>query len=116
MTTRQFGEEREIGRQGTLQRRRAVAALGGGDLSAQRAGAGVQLADRAACRRVGPRRGFWLMAAALALSLPVAFRRSLEEDSMRPEKRLFGYSVFYLFALFAALVADRVLAQNGVIG
>jgi protoheme IX farnesyltransferase len=26
---------------------------------------------------------------------------------MGPEKRLFGYSVIYLFALFAALVADR---------
>jgi protoheme IX farnesyltransferase len=26
---------------------------------------------------------------------------------MKPEKRLFGYSVLYLFALFAALVADR---------
>ena len=29
---------------------------------------------------------------------------------MRPEKRLFGFSVIYLFALFAALVADRWLA------
>jgi protoheme IX farnesyltransferase len=28
---------------------------------------------------------------------------------MRPEKRLFGYSVLYLFVLFAALVADRFL-------
>ena len=28
---------------------------------------------------------------------------------MGPEKRLFAYSVFYLFALFAALVADRWL-------
>ncbi len=26
---------------------------------------------------------------------------------MAPEKRLFAYSVLYLFALFAALVADR---------
>jgi protoheme IX farnesyltransferase len=29
---------------------------------------------------------------------------------MRPEKRLFGYSVLYLFALFAALVVDRWIA------
>jgi protoheme IX farnesyltransferase len=28
---------------------------------------------------------------------------------MVPEKRLFGYSVLYLFALFGALVADRWL-------
>lgn len=26
---------------------------------------------------------------------------------MRPEKRLFAFSVIYLFALFGALVADR---------
>lgn len=31
-------------------------------------------------------------------------------DQMEPEKHLFGYSVFYLFALFAVLVADRGLA------
>jgi protoheme IX farnesyltransferase len=29
---------------------------------------------------------------------------------MRAEKRLFGFSVLYLFALFAALVADRFIA------
>jgi protoheme IX farnesyltransferase len=28
---------------------------------------------------------------------------------MAPEKRLFGFSVLYLFALFAVLVADRWL-------
>ena len=26
---------------------------------------------------------------------------------MKPEKRLFAFSILYLFALFAALVADR---------
>jgi protoheme IX farnesyltransferase len=59
-------------------------------------------------------------AAALALSLvflglavPVAFRRSIEGDKMRPEKRLFGYTVLYLFALFAALVADRLILGQG---
>ena len=49
----------------------------------------------------------------LVLTLPVAFRRSVEGDKMRPEKRLFGYSVLYLFALFAALVADRLLLGQG---
>ena len=46
----------------------------------------------------------------LALAIPVARRRKGEGDTMKPEKRLFGYSVFYLFALFAALVADRLIA------
>ena len=32
---------------------------------------------------------------------------------MKPEKRLFGYSVLYLFALFAALVADRLILGQG---
>ena len=49
----------------------------------------------------------------LVFTLPVAFRRSAEGDGMRPEKRLFGYSVLYLFALFAALVADRVILGQG---
>ena len=56
-----------------------------------------------------------LSALFLAFTLPVAFRRSGEGDTMRPEKRLFGYSVIYLFALFAALVADRlILGQGGL--
>ena len=50
----------------------------------------------------------------LLMSVPVAFRTSEEGDTMTLEKRLFAYSVFYLFALFAALVVDRVAAQNGV--
>ena len=37
----------------------------------------------------------------------VLVNRATEAANMRPEKRLFGYSVLYLFALFAALVADR---------
>ncbi|HTN13683.1 MAG TPA: heme o synthase [Sphingomonadaceae bacterium] len=57
-----------------------------------------------------------LSAVFLALSLPVALRRrSGEDDRMLPEKRLFAYSVFYLFALFAALVADRLLSVQGFI-
>ena len=64
--------------------------------------------------------GWFYGAAAAALSalfivfaLPVAFRRSTPGDGMRPEKRLFGYSVFYLFVLFAALVADRAISGLG---
>jgi protoheme IX farnesyltransferase len=45
----------------------------------------------------------------VALALPVAFRRAVEDDRMKPEKRLFSYSVLYLFALFTALVADRMI-------
>ncbi len=44
-----------------------------------------------------------------ALALPVGLRRSGEGDAMKPEKRLFGFSILYLFALFAALVADSLL-------
>ena len=47
----------------------------------------------------------------VALSLPVFANRSAEPSGMGPEKRLFGYSVLYLFALFAALVADRVAGR-----
>jgi protoheme IX farnesyltransferase len=50
-----------------------------------------------------------LSALFLLLSLRVGLRRSAEGDTMKPEKQLFGYSVLYLFALFAALVADRLL-------
>jgi len=51
-----------------------------------------------------------LTALFVLLALRVAvFRGSAADMDMRPEKRLFGYSVFYLFALFAALVADRFL-------
>ena len=44
----------------------------------------------------------FLLAAARVLA-----NRATDPAQMGPEKRLFGYSVFYLFALFAALVADR---------
>jgi protoheme IX farnesyltransferase len=47
----------------------------------------------------------------LALSVPVGLRaRTGDDDAMKPEKRLFKYSILYLFLLFAALVADRMLA------
>ena len=51
----------------------------------------------------------------LALSVPVATRSTAENDTMAPEKRLFKYSILYLFALFAVLVVDRVLTNTGVL-
>ncbi|HTM95185.1 MAG TPA: heme o synthase [Croceibacterium sp.] len=54
-----------------------------------------------------------LSALFVAFSVPVAFRTGGESDKMRAEKRLFGYSVLYLFALFAALVADRLVYGQG---
>jgi heme o synthase len=52
----------------------------------------------------------------VALALPVGLRRAGEGDAMKPEKRLFAYSVAYLFALFAALVADRWLDLQSLLG
>ena len=43
------------------------------------------------------------------LAARVLGNRATEPAEMAPEKRLFAFSVFYLFALFAALVADRWL-------
>ena len=50
-----------------------------------------------------------------ALALPVGMRMQASEDPMKPEKTLFKFSIFYLFILFAALVADRLLAAQGLI-
>ena len=44
-----------------------------------------------------------------ALSWLVARSKTTEPKDMAAEKRLFKFSIFYLFALFAALVADRVI-------
>jgi protoheme IX farnesyltransferase len=50
----------------------------------------------------------------LLLSLRVGLRQTAPEgDRMKPEKQLFAYSIIYLFALFAALVADRWLVVQG---
>ncbi len=49
----------------------------------------------------------------LALAIPVAMRQSAPNDTMKPEKRLFAFSIIYLFALFAALVVDRLAPQIG---
>ena len=52
-----------------------------------------------------------LNAVFLALAFAVLANKASEPALMRPEKRLFGFSILYLFALFAALVVDaRVLA------
>jgi protoheme IX farnesyltransferase len=46
----------------------------------------------------------------LVLAARVAANRSTDPAHMDAEKHLFAYSVFYLFALFAVLVADGWLA------
>jgi heme o synthase len=51
-----------------------------------------------------------LSAIFLAFAAIVAFRSSGTNDAMIPEKRLFKYSILYLFLMFGALVADRWLA------
>jgi protoheme IX farnesyltransferase len=56
-----------------------------------------------------------LSLAFIVLAAPGAMRRSEEDDRMKPEKRLFGFSVIYLFALFAALVADRLVYGQGLL-
>ncbi|WP_225421212.1 heme o synthase [Sphingomonas parva] len=48
-----------------------------------------------------------LSLAFLVLSLLVLANRATEPAGMKPEKRLFAYSVLYLFAIFGALVLDR---------
>jgi len=48
-----------------------------------------------------------LSAAFVLLALPVLANRATEPSGMAAEKRLFGFSVLYLFAVFGALVADR---------
>ena len=50
-----------------------------------------------------------LSAIFVAMSIAVARNRATEPKGMAPEKRLFAFSIAYLFALFTALVADRWL-------
>jgi protoheme IX farnesyltransferase len=45
----------------------------------------------------------------VALAIGVAANKATEPKDMGPEKRLFAFSILYLFVLFAALVADRWL-------
>ncbi len=54
-----------------------------------------------------------LTAAFIALAIPVGLRTAALDDAMKPEKRLFAYSIIYLFALFGALVVDRVAYTQG---
>src|SRR5205085_11497636 len=51
-----------------------------------------------------------LSAIFLLLALRVFVNRATEPKEMGPEKKLFAFSVLYLFAIFGALVADRWLA------
>jgi protoheme IX farnesyltransferase len=51
-----------------------------------------------------------LSVAFVVLASAVLANRATEPAGMGPEKRLFAYSVLYLFALFGALVADRWIA------
>ncbi|WP_107045499.1 heme o synthase [Sphingomonas sp. STIS6.2] len=44
------------------------------------------------------------------LVVVVATRTTGTDDAMKPERRLFKYSILYLFAMFGALVVDRWLA------
>lgn len=45
----------------------------------------------------------------LALAVRVGFSRETDQAAMVPERRLFAFSILYLFVLFGALVADRML-------
>jgi len=47
----------------------------------------------------------------VVLAARVLGNRATEPRYMEAEKHLFAYSVFYLFALFAVLVADRWLVS-----
>jgi heme o synthase len=45
-----------------------------------------------------------------SLAAQVTFRSTGADDAMRPEKRLFAWSILYLFILFGALVVDHWIA------
>jgi protoheme IX farnesyltransferase len=46
----------------------------------------------------------------LVLAIEVARSRELDQAKMRAERRLFAYSISYLFLLFGVLVLDRWIA------
>ena len=50
-----------------------------------------------------------LSAVFLLLAGRVAVNRASEPADMQPEKRLFAFSILYLFVIFAALAADRLV-------
>ena len=45
----------------------------------------------------------------LVLALRVLANKATEPAGMGPEKKLFAFSIIYLFALFGALVADHMV-------
>jgi heme o synthase len=45
----------------------------------------------------------------LLFAAQVALRTSAEGDGMKPEKRLFAFSILYLFGVFGALAVDRLV-------
>jgi protoheme IX farnesyltransferase len=45
----------------------------------------------------------------LVLAFGVAQRLPADGDAMKAERRLFWYSIFYLFIIFGALAADRMV-------
>jgi protoheme IX farnesyltransferase len=51
-----------------------------------------------------------LSVAFVVMSLQVLANRATEPAGMKPEKRLFAFSILYLFAVFGVLVVDRWLA------
>jgi protoheme IX farnesyltransferase len=51
-----------------------------------------------------------LSALFVLLAWPVLRNRSEDPAAMQPERRLFKFSILYLFGLFACLIADRWLA------
>ena len=48
----------------------------------------------------------------LGLATRVGFRSESDPRKMKPEKQLFAFSIIYLFAMFGALVADRLIAAG----
>ena len=51
-----------------------------------------------------------LTAVFVALAAAVLTNKATEPAAMKPEKRLFAFSIIYLFALFGAIAADRWLS------
>lgn len=49
----------------------------------------------------------------LGMATRVGFRSESDPKKMGPEKRLFAFSILYLFAIFGVLVADRLLLAGG---
>ncbi len=47
----------------------------------------------------------------LGMAVQVWRNRASDPAAMQPEKRLFAYSILYLFALFGAIVVDQWLLR-----